>query len=299
MHRTARAGLAGLVAAATLAITAPSALAQPADADPAPQGGAEDTIVVAHRGASAYAPENTLPAVVLGAEMKADYVEIDVQRSADGELVVIHDTTLARTTDVEEKFPDRAPWNVGDFTLEEIRTLDAGSWMGEEFARTQVPTLQEVLDTLRGRAGLLLEAKSPELYPGIAAEIAAELDGEGWLRADAAAGRLIVQSFNWEFMAEFNAIAPDVPAGLLGGPPAEAQLAELATWADQINPSHTRITPDAVELIHRYGLKTMPYTVNDATRMAELVELGVDGIITDRPDVLIDVVGAERGRPAA
>jgi glycerophosphoryl diester phosphodiesterase len=82
--------------------------------------------------------------------------------------------------------------------------------------------------------------KAPELYPGIDAQIVAELDGEGWLNADARAGRLVVQSFNWDFMRGFNALAPEVPAGLLGGPPTAAEYAELSAWADQINPSHTR-----------------------------------------------------------
>ncbi|MFH5821104.1 glycerophosphodiester phosphodiesterase [Georgenia sp. AZ-5] len=303
MALPARAGTIGALTAAALLAGASGAAASPTAQAAAGSAAADDVITVAHRGASAYAPENTLPAVELGAEMKADLVEIDVQATADGELVVIHDTTLARTTDVEQKFPDRAPWNVGDFTFEEIRTLDAGSWFGEEYAGTQIPTLQEVLDALDGRAGLLLEAKAPALYPGIEQTIAEELDGEGWLRAGAASGRLVVQSFDWGFMEAFNALAPEVPAGLLGDPPGDdAALAELATWADQVNPSHTRVTGEVVERIHDAGLEIMPYTVDDADRMRELVELGVDGVITNRPDVLIDVLEEDRpgrGRPDA
>ncbi|MHA7264646.1 glycerophosphodiester phosphodiesterase [Arthrobacter sp. TMN-37] len=246
--------------------------------------------VIAHRGASADAPENTLPAVDLGAAVKADFVEIDVQRTLDGELVVIHDTTLGRTTDVEAKFPARAPYRVADFTYAEISTLDAGSWFGAGFEGTPVPTLQQVLDTLHGRAGLLLEVKSPELYPGIAGQIAAALDSEGWLNADARAGRLVVQSFNWDFMREFNALAPEVPAGLLGGPPAAEEYAELSTWADQINPSHTRVTEEFVATVHQYGMETWPYTIDDPDRMRALAALGVDGIITNKPALLSGVL---------
>ncbi len=291
MQRSARMGLTGLFVTASLLGGASGALA---DQRPQHANQSGDVEVIAHRGASAYSPENTLPAVDLGADMRSDYVEIDVQMTSDGELVVMHDTTLARTTDVEERFPDRAPWNVGDFTLAEIQTLDAGSWFGAQFAGTGVPTLQEVLDTLHGRAGLLLEVKSPALYPGIAEAIVAELDGEGWLRANPRAGRLVVQSFDWEFMRYFNTLAPQVPAGLLGGPPSEAQMAELSTWADQINPSHTRVTPAFVEMVHRYGMETWPYTVNTADRMRQLIDLGVDGIITNHPDVLIDVIEEDR-----
>ncbi|GAB3528993.1 glycerophosphodiester phosphodiesterase [Arthrobacter monumenti] len=285
-----RAALTGLLVAATLTAGATGAVAQTSQVSQSNASHDERVTTVAHRGASALAPENTLPAVDVGADLKSDFVEIDVQLTSDGELVVIHDTTLSRTTDVEEKYPERAPWNVGDFTLAEIRTLDAGSWFGAEFAGTQVPTLQEVLDTLHGRAGLLLEVKSPSLYPGIAEEIVAELEGEGWLNADARSGRLVVQSFDWEFMEAFNQLAPAVPAGLLGGPPSEERIAELSTWADQINPNHNRVTEEFVEAVHNFGMETWPYTVDDPARMRELAELDVDGIITNRPAALIEVL---------
>lgn len=296
MLRSARTALTGLFVTASLVGGASGALADQHAQRP---NQTDDVQVIAHRGASAYSPENTLPAVDLGADMRADYVEIDVQMTSDGELVVMHDTTLGRTTDVEARYPDRAPWRVADFTLAEIQTLDAGSWFSAEFAGTGVPTLQEVLDTLHGRAGLLLEVKSPQLYPGIAEAIVADLDGEGWLRANARAGRLVVQSFDWAFMEHFNTLAPEVPAGLLGGPPTEAQMAELSTWADQINPSHTRVTLAFVDMVHRYGMETWPYTVNTEKRMRELIDLGVDGIITNYPDVLIDVIEEDRGEQQA
>ena len=98
---------------------------------------------VAHRGASAYAPENTIAAYDKAVKMKADYIEIDVQRSKDGELVLIHDTTVDRTTDGSGK--------VGDFTFEELRSLDAGSWKGEQFAGEQIPTFDEILIVTTGK----------------------------------------------------------------------------------------------------------------------------------------------------
>ncbi|WP_026820878.1 glycerophosphodiester phosphodiesterase [Arthrobacter castelli] len=280
--RRSRVLITGLLTAAMLSTGTAAAHAWPAAAPN------DEPTVIAHRGASAQAPENTLPAVELGT--KADFVEVDVQMTKDGELVVIHDTTLDRTTDVESKYPDRAPYNVGDFTLAEIRTLDAGSWFSDEYAGTRIPTLEEVLDTLRGRAGLLLEVKSPALYPGIAEAIVAELDGEGWLRANPRSGRLIVQSFNWDFMAQFNSLAPKVPAGLLGGPPSEAEMAELSTWADQINPNHNQVDAEFIDTVHEYGMVTWPYTVDDPARMGELAGIGVDGIITNHPAVLIEVL---------
>ena len=240
--------------------------------------------VIAHRGASADAPENTLPAVDQAADV-ADFVEVDVQMTRDRQLVVIHDTTLRRTTDVRTRFPHRAPWSVGDFTLAELRTLDAGSWFDARYAGALVPTLQEVLDVLRGRAGLLLEAKAPALYPGMAEAVAGEID-----RSDADATRVVVQSFDWDFMRRLNRLAPDVPTGLLGGRALRRRLAEPSTWAAQVNRNHLRVTAAFVELVHSYGMLTWPYTVDDPRRMRSLIELGVDGIITNRPRVLLDVL---------
>jgi glycerophosphoryl diester phosphodiesterase len=94
-------------------------------------------------------------------------------------------------------------------------------------------------------------------------------------------------------MAAFNQLAPEVPAGLLGGPPAPEQIAELSTWADQINPSHTRIAPEVIQTVHQYGMDTWPYTIDDPQRMRELIVLGVDGIITNRPTALQDVLEQE------
>lgn len=107
---------------------------------------------VAHRGATGYAPENTIAAFDLAVEMKADYIEIDVQRSKDGELVLIHDTTVDRTTDGTGK--------VGDLTFEQLRSLDAGSWFGEQFEGEKIPTFDEILDRYHGKVGILVEMKS-------------------------------------------------------------------------------------------------------------------------------------------
>jgi len=129
-----------------------------------PTGGERKQVEnVAHRGASGYAPENTIAAYDLAVDMKADYIEIDVQRSKDGELVSIHDNTVNRTTDGTGK--------VRDLTFEQLRALDAGSWKGERFAGEQIPTFDEILDRYHGKVGILIELKSPELYPGIEEQV--------------------------------------------------------------------------------------------------------------------------------
>src|SRR5699024_1122413 len=111
------------------------------------------------RGASGYAPENTIAAFDKAVEMKADYFELDVQRSKDGQLVLIHDTTVDRTTN--------GTGAVKDLTLKELKSLDAGSWFDEKYAGEKIPTLGETLDRHRGKIKILIELKSPSLYPGI------------------------------------------------------------------------------------------------------------------------------------
>ena len=132
---------------------------------------------VAHRGASAYAPEHTLAAYRLAIEMGADYVEQDLAVTKDGVLICLHDASLERTTNVEELFPDRVStqtiegktrkaWLANDFTLAEIKTLDAGSWFNAKFAGEKVPTFDEAIALVRGKAGIFPELKMPEIYAG-------------------------------------------------------------------------------------------------------------------------------------
>jgi glycerophosphoryl diester phosphodiesterase len=242
---------------------------------------------VAHRGASAYAPENTVAAFELAREQNADMFELDVQETKDHALVLMHDTTLARTTDVERVFPDRAPWRVGDFTLAEIRRLDAGSWFAPRYEGEPVPTLGEALRAMGGSGmGLLLEVKAPGLYPGIEARIARELRrSPSWLSPD----RLAVQSFDWNSMRRFHRAMPEVPIGLLGTP-AVAQLPRLAEFADQVNPPHTDLTPEYVRRVHAHRMEVFTWTVDDPATMRRMISQRVDGIITNRPDVLNDLI---------
>lgn len=275
--------LAGtFLAAAVTTVT----MTVPADA------GALDVVDVAHRGSSGAAPENTVAAVEFAVDQRSSFVEVDVQRSADGELVIMHDVTLARTTNVEEVFPDRAPWNVADFTLEEMRQLDAGSWFSSDFAGEPVPTLREVVEALGPTTGFLLEFKSPALYPGIEAEIHEELAAiPGYLDRALRTGRLVAQSFDIESMRTYHEVAPDVPIGLLySARPTEDELVEASSWAEQVNPSF-RVTDQAlIDRIHELGMTISVYTINTGQEMRQYINLGVDGIITNYPGVLRDIL---------
>lgn len=224
----------------------------------------------------------------------------DVQQVEDDELVIVHDATLARTTDAEQVFPDRTPWNVGDFTLAELEQLDAGSWYAPEFADEPIPTLADVIDSIGRKSGLLLELKSPELYPGIEAQVIDELSADArWLRKALQTDQLVVQSFNHASMKAFDSLAPQIPTGLLFGyRPTTPELVAASSWAEQINPSY-RVTDQAlVDEVHPFGMTISVYTLNAGQLMRQFIDLDVDGIITDYPVVLRDIL-ARQARVAA
>jgi glycerophosphoryl diester phosphodiesterase len=281
--------------ARAIAATATALLGTVAVLFPIPGAGAaevEPPLVIAHRGASAYAPENTLAAVDKAAELGFRWVENDVQRTKDGELVVIHDDSLARTTNVEEVFPGRAPWKVKDFTAAEIARLDAGSWFGHAYAGARVPTLaQYVRRVEHHHQKLLLEIKNPQLYPGIEKQTLKVLSNEGWLDRRHVAGRLIVQSFSADSVRTVHELKPAVRTGFLGTPPV-AELPAYSDFTDQINPSHRSVSLGYVTAVqaftgpHGRPLKVFTWTVDDAATARRVAGYGVDGIITNKPDVV-------------
>ena len=246
---------------------------------------------IAHRGSSGVAPENTLAAVRTALRHHADVVENDIQRTSDGELVILHDNSLARTTDVEQVFPGREPWQVGAFTLAEIKQLDAGSWFAPRFAGERVPTLREWVEAVGSSAGMLLEAKTPELYPGIEHDIDEELRSIPAFNRAVKAERVVMQSFNHTWLRSYSDVAPDVTVGLLfSSRPTDADMVAASEWADQVNPRFTSIDQAVVARVHELGMDIGVWTVNDGAGMRRAIDWGVDGIITNYPQVLDDIL---------
>jgi glycerophosphoryl diester phosphodiesterase len=267
--------------------------------------------MVAHRGASAYAPEHTLEAYRLALAQGADFVEQDLQITKDGVLVCLHDLTLERTTNVEEVFPDRFTldgstkhWNVSDFTLAEIKRLDAGSWFDPKFAGVRIPTWQEAIDLVRGKAGLFPETKGPEVYGSRG------FDMEKLVLAELKKNKLpdrktpvIIQSFSPESLRKMRfELKTKVSLVLLIDPSMKDKwltaegMKEARSFAVGIGPAKTLLNgkPDLVKLAHELGLSVTPYTFNEkskgryASTRAEmqyfLHTLGVDAVFTDNPD---------------
>lgn len=246
-------------------------------------------VIIAHRGASARSPENTLTAVRTAVALGADLVEVDVQRTRDGALVLMHDATVARTTDVHRVLPHRSPWWVEDLTLAELRRLDAGSWWDPRYAGEPVPTLDEAAAALPAPVGLQLELKLPAHHPGIVESLAgALLAAGGPLRTLLDERRVVVQSFDVLAMKELKTRVPSLSVGLLGRP-AKENLPALATWADQVNPSHLRVDSRYVAAVHDAGMRCMVWTVDGALATRRVLRMRVDGVITNRPEALTRV----------
>ena len=248
-------------------------------------------LVIAHRGASETWPENTMPAFSAGIDQGADMIEIDVHQSKDGGLIVVHDSSLERTTNAAKIYPDRNDLTVGELTNEEIGALDAGAWKSESFAGIRVPHLAEVLDLVHAtRTGLLLEVKHPAQYPGIAEAIAESLKAvPDYLERALAAGMLVVQSGDWNFVREFHDLVPEIPVGVLGRPNVD-ELREFATWVDQVNPEYAAADAQYLQLVHELGMSSLVWTIDGLDDMEKVIDLGVDGIITNVPDSLVQML---------
>jgi glycerophosphoryl diester phosphodiesterase len=273
---------------------------------------------VAHRGASAYAPEHTLAAYKLALEMGADYVEQDLAVTKDGALICLHDASLERTTNVEELFPDRSvsisiegktrkAWVANDFTLAEIKRLDAGSWFNAKFKGETVPTFDEAIALIRGKAGIFPELKTPEIYEGRKVDfeqlVAAALDKNG-LRGPKADPKtpVILQTFGQASARELARIKIGVPVVLLLGDDEGFKTAEqLKAWKGVVQgfgPTKNIVlrNPDFVKWAHAEGMTVTPYTFrqSDTGRAGYkdvgdemshyLFKLGVDALFTDNPD---------------
>jgi len=224
---------------------------------------------IAHRGYSAVAPENTLPAFAAAVFGGATFVEFDVRTTADGVPVVIHDRTVDRTTD--------GAGHVWELTLDAIRALDAGSWFSPAYAGVRVPTLAETLDLLAAPGPeLLLEIKPPATLEQVKTIVEAAAD---------LLPRTIVQSFDPEVVRLVREVAPEVRRGLLRLR-FEADTADLARELGVVccNPSVADVLgdPATVAELTGAGIDVMPWTANDMAEWPALAETGVAGLITDR-----------------
>ena len=260
--------------------------------------------VIAHRGASGYAPEHTIAAYDLALEMGADFIEQDLQMTRDGVLVVLHDDTLDRTA----RGPaDDCTGVVREKSYAQLQRCDVSSWWEEDVgaraaaatavnvAVERIPTLDAVLTRYGETARYYIETKQPEEAPGMEEALLRTLADHDLLPASGADRRVLVQSFSRASLEKIHALEPEVPLIQLIGEdemPEEldAGLGVIAGYAVGVGPSWHDVTPELVAAAHRHGLLVHPYTVNEDADMGRLIGLGVDGIFTNYPDRLVGVL---------
>ncbi len=239
--------------------------------------------VIAHRGASADAPENTLAAFRRALELGVDWIELDVRFSADQRLAVIHDPRLGRTTNGRGRVNQR--------TAQELSQLDAGSWFGRRFAGERVPLLEEVFEEVwPTRAGLLIEIKTEPSDPAGAAGLILDLVG-GWVRS----GRVILQSFDHSLVRSLNDSNPGIPTAALIEHHSPDPVAQTISTGSGIMAIKWRLLRRSlVETCRFRGLRVFSWTVNREGDLRRAVQWGLDGIITNHPDRLLGML-ARRG----
>jgi glycerophosphoryl diester phosphodiesterase len=252
--------------------------------------GSNRTLVIGHRGYPQFAPENTLPSFKLALEAGADMIELDYHHSSDDELVVIHDYTLDRTTDATNRWGGQK-LNVASKTYADLKTLDAGSWFNPGYTGTTLPRLIEVLDFVHQGGGItLIERKAGH------ADACVKL-----LREKNLINQVVVQAFDWSYLKNFHELEPQQILGALGPPkvladgskPGEENKTLNEQWLDRLKPTgvkavvwNDQVTAESIRLSHQRGLKVWVYTINDPVLANKLLDLGVDGLITNNTGLM-------------
>jgi glycerophosphoryl diester phosphodiesterase len=285
-----------LVLTAFLSMQSPAASVSPAEA----LLQSRRPLVIAHRGFSLLAPENTTLAFERAVAAGADLVELDDHHSKDGQLVVIHDGTLDRTTDAVQRWGGK-DLRVADRTLEELRELNAGGWFNPPCDGVRLPTLEEALSVIQRGSVTLIERKG-----GDAAACVALLHQRNRVN------QVVVQSFDWDYLRDYRQLDARQVLGALGPPGSRAgrkltdsEKALSPQWLDEVKALgvqlavwNRQVDAPAVQAAHARGLRVWVYTINDLDTAFSLLRAGVDGIITDNPALLWKAVALSgRGTP--
>ncbi|MGG0254490.1 glycerophosphodiester phosphodiesterase [Bacillus toyonensis] len=244
---------------------------------------------IAHRGASAYAPEHTIAAYKLGQQLKGDYIEIDLQMTKDGHLVAMHDETVNRTTNGKGL--------VKEHTLEEMKQLNVGSFFNEkypnlakkEFENAKVPMLKEIIEMFGHNANYYIETKSPDEYPGMEEKLL-EI-----IKYYQISDKVIIQSFSEESLQKIHSLYANIPLVQLLSYQKSVQLNELEiekykTYCIGLGMNYKYIDSAYVKKIKKHGLEVHPFTVDNEKDMKKLLSWGVDGMFTNYPDRLHSIL---------
>jgi glycerophosphoryl diester phosphodiesterase len=243
-------------------------------------------LVYAHRGASAYAPENTLAAFELAIQHKADLIELDAKLTADQQVVVIHDRTVDRTTN--------GAGRVSELTLSEIRKLNAGNKFQDHYPHEKIPTLEEVIELCKGRICLNIELSN---YAHPLDRLPYETANK--IKHYQLQDQIIISSFHPIPLWRFQRLEPGVLIGFLArsgysGFLSRSWLGRALVHYNALHPEKSDVNPALINHARKSGHKVVPFTVNDPEEMKKLIALGVDGLITDDPQLAREVISSNR-----
>jgi glycerophosphoryl diester phosphodiesterase len=265
------------------------------------KGSTTDSTVlnIGHRGASGYAPEHTFAAYDLALEQGADYIEIDLQMTADGVLVAMHDDTLDRTATAPAGVPEEyCTGPVIEKTLEQIKMCDVGSWFGPEYAGEQIPTLEEIFQRYGTSVNYYIETKNPEAVPCecMEEELLRLMDEYGLTKPAEKRWQVLIQSFSADSLQEIHGYNESLPLIQLYSSDEtsgsiQLDLDAVSTYAVGIGPSQSDVDAALVKAAHDLCLDVHPYTLIEARDMKALLDLGVDGMFTNNPDRLEELLG--------
>ena len=260
---------------------------------------------IGHRGASGYAPEHTFASYDLALEMGADYIEQDLQLTRDGVLVVMHDKTLNRTATAPEGVPARfCRGPVSNKTLRQIKQCDVGSWFNEEYPEyakpryvgLKIPTLEQIFKRYGKEVNYYIETKNPDSAPGMERKLLRLMRKYELIRPAARDWQVLIQSFSPESLQKIHRLKPSLPLIQLyfagSSKTVRTDLGAARAYAVGIGPDQQDVDAGLISAAHRRCLAVHPYTVNEKPDMRALISLGVDGMFTNFPNRLDNVLGA-------
>ncbi len=232
-------------------------------------------LVTGHRGASGLAPENTISAMLKAIEVGADYSELDVQETSDGILVLMHDNSLTRTTGLEK--------NMWEVDYASLTALEAGAWFDSKFTGEAIPLLESVIDTVRGKMKLNIELKYNKHDKRLAERVVELVERKDFI------AECILTSFNFEAIDKVRKLNKTIKVGyIFSKMPDDVDV--FTSDVDLLSVNYKLVDKEFVEKAHANKKDIHVWTVNKPEEMQRLINLGVESIITDRPDILVNLL---------
>ena len=256
----------------------------------------DNKVSIAHRGASGYAPEHTFYAYDKShKEFNADYIELDLQMTKDGNLIAMHDEDVERTTGHKGR--------VEDYTTKELKQMDVGSWFNKKYPKyakkeykgAKIPTLEEILDRYGDNANYYIETKSPDVYPGMEEKLLHSLEKHNLLSDQKLnKGQVVIQSFSQESLLKVANMNNQIPLVQLVDENklstfTSKDLKFISSYAIGVGPDYSDLDEQMVQKLHNYNLKVHPYTVNTEKDMQQMLNIGVDGVFSNYIDKYINL----------